>query len=97
MNMTISVEKDIVWLDITMYDALAVYVSQSTAQLSYPKPHGVFCESLSGNVEPQIATAHEVDNKVPGATSALKQGRTTVQSVERTCILCLESCSASCR
>lgn len=76
MDMAIGIEEDVVWLHITMYDALAVYISQSTAQLGYPEPDGVFCESLSRNVEPQIATAHEVDNKVPGATSALKRGQT---------------------
>lgn len=78
MDVTIGIEENVVWFDITVYDALAVYVSQSTAQLSYPESHGVFCESLSGNVEPQIATAHEVDNKIPGATSAPKRGRTAV-------------------
>lgn len=51
MDVTIRVQEDIVWLDITMYDTLAMYVSQSAAQFGDPKSHGLLCEGLSGNVE----------------------------------------------
>jgi hypothetical protein len=47
MNLAILVQQNVVWLDVTMHDALAVYVSQSTPQLRYPKADSIFCERLA--------------------------------------------------
>lgn len=63
--MSLGVEKDIVGLDVSVYDVLAVDIAQSTAQFSYPESDSFFGEGLSGNVKPQIATAHEIDHEVP--------------------------------
>jgi hypothetical protein len=62
MHMAILVEQYVVGLDVTMHDALGVYVSESTSQLRYPKANGVFCEGLAGNVEAEISARHEIDN-----------------------------------
>lgn len=51
MYVTIRVQENIVRLNITMYNALTMYISQGAAQLGDPKPYGLFCESLSGYVE----------------------------------------------
>lgn len=98
MDVSIGIEKHVVWFDITMYDALTMYISQRTAELGDPESDCVFGECLSGDVEPQVATTHEVDDEIPGTTSALEQSRgITIDSVQRTCTLCLGSCSAGCR
>lgn len=65
MDMSLSVEKDIVWLDISVDDILAVNIAQGTAQFGYPEPDGFFGEGLSGDVKSQVATAHEIDHEVP--------------------------------
>lgn len=51
MNMTIGVQEHVVWLDVTMYNALAMYVSQGAAQFGNPKSHCFFCKRLSRDVE----------------------------------------------
>lgn len=63
--MSLSIEKDIVWLDISVDDILAVNIAQGTAQFGYPEPDGFFGEGLSGDVKSQVATAHEIDHEVP--------------------------------
>lgn len=52
VDVAIGIQEDVVGLHIAMYNALAVDISQSAAQLSYPEAHGILCESLSGDVEP---------------------------------------------
>lgn len=47
MDVTIRVQKNIIWLDITVYDALTMYISQSAPQLRDPKPHCLLRKSLS--------------------------------------------------
>lgn len=51
MDMSLSIEKDIVWLDISVDDILAVNIAQGTAQFGYPEPDGFFGEGLSGDVK----------------------------------------------
>lgn len=64
MDVAISIQKYVIWLHITVDDALAVDIAQGAAQLGDPKSHGLLCERLAGNMESQVATAHQVDNEV---------------------------------
>ena len=64
MDMAVRVQQYVVRFYVSVYDSLAVYVPQSAAQLGYPEAHGVLREGLPRDVEPQIATAHEIDDKV---------------------------------
>lgn len=65
MDMPLGVEKDIVRLDVSMDDILAVDIAQGTAQFGYPESDGFFGEGLSGDVKSQVATAHEIDHEIP--------------------------------
>lgn len=49
--MSLGVEKDIVRLDISVDDILAVDIAQGTAQFGYPEPDGFFSKGLSGDVK----------------------------------------------
>lgn len=65
MDMSLGVEKDIVWLDVSVDDILTVDIAQGTAQFGYPESDGFFGEGLSGDVKSQVATAHEINHEVP--------------------------------
>ena len=95
MDMALGIQQNIVRLDITMDDALAVDVAQRAAQLGDPEANGLFGEGLAGDVEAQVAAAHEIDDQIPiaGQPNAFR-GET---GAGRTCIRCLGSCSADCR
>lgn len=64
MDVAIGIQENVIWFHITMDDALAVNIAQGAAQLGDPESHGLLCECLPGNVESQVAAAHQVDNKV---------------------------------
>lgn len=66
MYVAVCVQENIVWFDITVDDALTMYVPQSAPQLGYPEPDGFFRKGLPGDVESQVAAAHEINDKVPG-------------------------------
>ena len=63
--MAIGVEQDIVRLDVSVDDILAVNIAQGTAQLGDPEADGLFCERFSRDMESEITAAHKVDNEVP--------------------------------
>jgi hypothetical protein len=67
MDMAILVKQHVVWLDVTVHDALGMYVSQRTSQLRYPEAHCIFREGLARNVEAQISARHEVHDQVPAS------------------------------
>jgi hypothetical protein len=58
MDMAISIEQNVVRLDIAVDDVLSVYISKSTSELSNPKSNSLFGKGLSRNMEPQISTSH---------------------------------------
>lgn len=64
MNVSISVQKNIVWLDVSVDDVLAVNIAQGATKLSHPESHRFFGERLSRDVESQIAAAHQIDYQV---------------------------------
>lgn len=66
MYVAVRIQENIVWFDITVDDALTVYVPQGAPQLGDPEPDGVFRKGLPGDVESKVAAAHEINNKVPG-------------------------------
>ena len=51
MDMAIRIKKDIVGLDISMDDILAVHISQSTSELCNPESNSLFGKGLSRNME----------------------------------------------
>jgi len=65
VDVTVSVQEYVVGFYIAVDDVVAVNISQSTGQLCYPKANCILCKGLSRNVKTQIASAHEVDDKVP--------------------------------
>lgn len=98
MYVAVRVQENIVGFDITVDDALTMYVPQSAPQLSDPEPDGVFRKGLPGDVESKVATAHKINNKVPGVASvSYRSLGTSIRGRGRTCTLYLESYTASCR
>ena len=94
MDVAFRVEQNVVWLDVSVDNALLVYVAHGATELGYPKAHGVFCEGLARDVEAQITAVHEIDDNVPGVVSVVSgasgaRGYTGIQ--------CPGSCSAGCR
>lgn len=51
MDVAISIQKHIIRLYVAVDDALAMDISQRTAQLSDPEPHGFLGERLPGYVK----------------------------------------------
>jgi hypothetical protein len=47
MHVAVGVEQDIVWLDVSMDDALGMDVTESASQFCHPEPYRLFCESLT--------------------------------------------------
>lgn len=66
MDVSLGVEEDVIGLDISVNDVLAMDVAEGATQFSYPEPDGFLGKGLSGDVESQIATAHEIDDEIPG-------------------------------
>jgi hypothetical protein len=64
MDVTVSVQQYVVWLYISMDDALGMYVSQSTSKFCYPKSHSVLCECFPGDVKSKIAACHQIHNQI---------------------------------
>jgi hypothetical protein len=58
MDMAIRIKKDIIGLDISMDDILAVHISQSTSKLGNPESNSLFGKGLSRNVKSQISASH---------------------------------------
>ncbi len=73
MDVAVSVQKDVVGLDIPVNYSLSMDVSQSTTQLGNPESHGLLGEGLPGDVESQVATAHQVDHEVPAPFLVVRQ------------------------
>lgn len=46
MDMSLGVEEDVVWLDVSVDDVLAVDVAQGTTQLGYPEADSLFGKGL---------------------------------------------------
>ena len=63
--MAVRVEENIIGLDVSVNDALLVNIPQSTTELGNPKANSLFRKCLSGDVESEIAAAHEIDHEVP--------------------------------
>lgn len=76
MDVTLRIQQDVIRLNIPVYDALGVDISQSTTQLRDPESHGLFCEAFSRDVEPQITTVHQVHHNVTfqGSASGARGG-----------------------
>jgi len=64
MYMALHIEEDVVWLDVSMHDALAVYISQSTSQLRHPKSYCIFRKGLPMDMESKISAGHQVHDEV---------------------------------
>lgn len=45
--MTVGIQEDVVRLDVSVYDVLAVYISQGAAELGDPEPNGIFRKRFS--------------------------------------------------
>lgn len=58
MHVPFRVQQHIVRLDISVDDALLVYVSQGASELGNPKSDRLFCESLPRDMESKIASVH---------------------------------------
>ena len=58
MHVAIGVEENVVGLDVSMDDVLAVDVAQGTAQLGNPEANSFFRECLPRDVESEITAAH---------------------------------------
>lgn len=56
--MSFTVKQHIVGLDVSVHDALAVDVAESTAELSDPEANGVLGEGFARDVEAQVAAIH---------------------------------------
>lgn len=52
MDMTVSIEKDVVGLDVSVDNVLAMDVAQGTAELCDPKPYRRFGKCLSRDMKP---------------------------------------------
>lgn len=63
--MPLRVEKDVIWLNVSVDDVLGMDIAEGAAQLGDPETDSLFGKSLSGDVESQIAAAHQIDDKVP--------------------------------
>lgn len=64
MDVAVSIQEHVIWLHVTVNDALAVDIAQGASQLGDPEPHGLLCECFAGNMKSQVAAAHQVDNEV---------------------------------
>jgi hypothetical protein len=65
MHMALRIQKNIVRLDISVYNTLLMYVSQRTSQFSDPEADSFFGEGLSLNMESEVAAVHQVHHNVP--------------------------------
>ncbi|KAL8791695.1 MAG: hypothetical protein Q9195_005702 [Heterodermia aff. obscurata] len=61
--MAVRVQHDIVRLQIPVHNPLPVYIPQRAGELRHPKSDCIFCKSLSGNVEAQVAAIHQVNDE----------------------------------
>lgn len=64
MDVAIGIEQHVIGLDIPVYNALCVDVSDSAAKLCYPEAYGILCESFPGDVETEVAAVHEINDNV---------------------------------
>ena len=71
VDVAVSVEKDVVGLDISVDYVPAVDIPQGATQLCDPEPDRLLSKGISGDVEPQITACHQVDHKVPVAACKL--------------------------
>jgi hypothetical protein len=69
VNVAVGVQEYVVGFNIAVDNVVAMNISQSTAQLCYPKADCILCKGFSRNVEAQVASAHEIDDEVPARRS----------------------------
>lgn len=92
MDVTLGVEENIIRFHIAMDDALGMYIFQSTAQLSKPKPNRVLREAFPRNMESEIAPIHKIHHNV---TSRGQHKSGCRGLVGHTCTRYPESCISS--
>lgn len=64
--MPLGVEQDIVRLDVSVNDVLGMDIAEGAAQFSNPETDSLLGKRLSGDVESQVAAAHQIDDEIPG-------------------------------
>lgn len=47
MDVSFGIQQHIIWLDISVHNALLMYVADCAAELGYPKANGFFGKGLS--------------------------------------------------
>lgn len=73
VHMTISIKEYVIRFNVSVNYVLAVDISQSTAQFSYPEPYGLLREGLSGDVKSQVAAIHKIDDEVSVVRTTVNQ------------------------
>jgi hypothetical protein len=71
MDMTFRIQQHIIRLDVSMYNALVMYISQCASQLGNPEFHRVFGKGLSRDMKSQVAASHQVHYNIPRQLLAL--------------------------
>jgi hypothetical protein len=74
MDNAIRIQQHVVRLDISVHDALLVYVPHCATKLRHPKAHGLLGERLPRDVEAQVAAIHQIDYYVSAPVSSCLPG-----------------------
>ena len=75
MDVAFGVEQNVVRLQVSVHDALLVYIPQCACQFGHPEANGILSHGLSRDMESQIAAVHKVLHNVPSCPSAVAPDR----------------------
>jgi hypothetical protein len=62
--MSFRIQEHIVWLQISMNDALRMDILQGTTKLGHPEPHRLFRETFPRDVKSEITAIHKINHDI---------------------------------